>query len=96
MAILKTPPVQPKNETLQVRVSLDLKFRLTRYAEFIHATVSYVVSETLERLFRKDTEFQQYLAANQPLDSGDHSEKERNRRDNAHPLTTPITKENDK
>jgi hypothetical protein len=42
MAILKAPPVESKNETLQLRVSQDLKFRLMRYAEFIHANASYV------------------------------------------------------
>jgi hypothetical protein len=77
MPILKAPPVQPKNETLQLRVSQDLKFRLTRYAEFIHANASYVVSAALERLFNKDVEFQEYLATWRPSTSGDHSERER-------------------
>ena len=62
MPILKAPPALPKNETLQLRVSQDLKFRLILYAEFIHASAAYVVSEALERLFRKDAEFQEYLA----------------------------------
>jgi predicted DNA-binding protein len=62
MPILKPPRVQLKHETLQLRVSQDLKFRLMCYADFIHATAAYVVSEALERLFRKDTEFQEYLA----------------------------------
>ncbi len=75
MPILKAPPVQPKNETLQLRVSQDLKFRLTRYAEFIHANASYVVSAALERLFSKDAEFQEYLATWKP-GSGDHREEE--------------------
>jgi hypothetical protein len=30
MSILKAPPAEPKNETLQLRVSQDLKFRLMR------------------------------------------------------------------
>ena len=77
MAILKAPPTQPKNETLQLRVSQELKSRLTRYAEFIHATASYVVSEALERLFRKDAEFQEYLATYTPPESGNHSEKDK-------------------
>jgi len=76
MPILKAPPDQPKNETVQLRVSADLKFRLMRYAEFIHASAAYVVSEALERLFRKDPEFQKYLAAHKPQESGDHSGKE--------------------
>lgn len=76
MPILKAPPVQLKNETLQLRVSQDLKFRLMRYAEFIHANASYVVSATLERIFQKDTEFQEYLATWKPSESGDHRENE--------------------
>ncbi len=66
MPILKAPQLQPKNETVQLRLSESVKFRLARYAEFIHASTSYVVTETLERLFRKDTEFQAYLDAYKP------------------------------
>lgn len=69
MPILKAPPVQPKNETLQLRVSQDLKLQLMRYAEFIHANASFVVSAVLERLFRKDAEFRKYLAACEPTDT---------------------------
>jgi len=72
MPILKPPSVQLKNETQQLRVSQDLKFRLMYYAEFIHATAPYVVSEALERLFRKDREFQEYLAKKEV----NHSEEE--------------------
>jgi hypothetical protein len=77
MPILKAPPVEPKNETLQLRVSQDLKFRLMRYAEFIHASAAYVVSAVLDNLFRKDREFQEYLANCQSPQSGDHSEEEK-------------------
>ena len=77
MAILKAPPAEPKNETLQLRVSQDLKFRLMRYAEFIHANSSYVVTAALERLFRKDAEFQEFLASYRPETSGNHSGEER-------------------
>ena len=62
MPVLKAPPSQPKNETIQLRVPQDVKFRLARYSEFIQASPSYVVIEMLERLFRKDGEFQDYLA----------------------------------
>ena len=77
MSILKAPPAEPKNETLQLRVSQDLKFRLMRYAEFIHANASYVVAAALERLFRKDAEFQKYLASYRPPESGNHSGEEK-------------------
>ena len=73
MPILKAPPAEPKNETLQLRVSQDLKFKLARYAEFIHANTSYVVTAALERLFRKDAEFQEFVASYKPEKSGDHS-----------------------
>jgi predicted transcriptional regulator len=76
MPILKAPPVETKNETLQLRVSQDLKFRLMRYAEFIHASAAYVVSAALENLFRKDREFQEYLANYRAPQSGDHREEE--------------------
>jgi len=77
MPILKAPPVEPKNETLQLRVSQDLKFRLMRYAEFIHASAAYVVSAALENLFRKDREFQEYLVNHQAPQSGNHTEEEK-------------------
>lgn len=76
MPILKAPPAQPKNETLQLRVSQDLKFRLMRYAEFIHASASFVVSAALERLFCKDVEFQEYLVAYKLTDSENHKDDE--------------------
>jgi len=63
MAVLKAPPSKPKNETIQLRVPQDVKFRLARYSEFINASPSYVVIEMLERLFRKDVEFQEYLVS---------------------------------
>lgn len=66
MPVLKAPPQQPKNETVQLRLSQNVRFRLARYAEFIQSSPSYVVTETLERLFRKDIEFQAYLAAYKP------------------------------
>ncbi len=53
MPILKAVPAQAKNETLQLRVPQDLKFRLTRYAEFTHATASYVVSEAPNASFAR-------------------------------------------
>lgn len=87
MPILKAPPAQLRNETLQLRMSQDLKFKLMRYAEFIHANASYVVSATLERLFNKDAEFQEYLATWKPSQSGDHSEGEGEQRA---PRTEPL------
>ncbi|MHB8484495.1 MAG: hypothetical protein ACYDCM_02010 [Candidatus Acidiferrales bacterium] len=61
MPILKAPPKQSKNESLQLRVSVDFKLKLHRYAEFLDATPSYVVTEALDRVFRKDHEFRAWL-----------------------------------
>ncbi len=62
MPILKAPPKQSKNESLQLRVSTEFKFKLQCYAEFLEATPSYVVIEALDRIFRKDHEFRAWLA----------------------------------
>ena len=75
MAILKSPLIPPKNETLQIRVAEQIKAKLHRYAEFINSSESYVVSEALKLLFRKDTEFRAWLErqprnGNQPQDEG--------------------------
>ena len=61
MAILKSPPRPPKNETLQIRVEEEIKRKLHKYAEFISSSESYVVSEALKLLFRKDTEFKDWV-----------------------------------
>ena len=61
MAILKSPPKPPKNETLQIRVEESIRAQLAKYAEFIDASESYVVSESLRLLFRKDDEFKTWL-----------------------------------
>ncbi len=61
MAILKPPPKPPKNETLQIRVEEHIKAKLHKYAEFIDSSESYVVSEALNLLFRKDAEFKIWL-----------------------------------
>ena len=61
MALLKTPSKQPKTTTLQVRLEEEVRHNLDKYAEFIDANVSYVVSEALKLLFRKDEEFKLWL-----------------------------------
>jgi predicted transcriptional regulator len=66
VAILKSPPRLPKNETLQIRVEEEIKAKLHKYAEFINASESYVVSEALKLLFRKDTEFKTWLEEQPP------------------------------
>ncbi len=49
MAILKSPPKLPKNETLQIRVEDTIRSKLS------------LVSESLRPLFRKDNHFKTWL-----------------------------------
>ena len=71
MAILKAAPKPPKNETLQLRVEEEIKSKLAKYAEFIDSSESYVVSEALKLVFRKDEEFRVWLDGRDGND--DHS-----------------------
>jgi len=61
MPILKPSPKPSKNETLQVRVEEEIKSKVHKYSEFISSSESYVVSEALKLLFRKDDEFKEWL-----------------------------------
>jgi hypothetical protein len=61
MSVLKAPPKQPKNVTLQVRIDEDLKYRVDKYAEFLGTTEAYVVSGALRLVFNKDVEFREWL-----------------------------------
>lgn len=61
MSVLKAPPKQPKNATLQVRIDEDLKYKVEKYAEFLETTGAYVVSEALRLVFNKDAEFKSWL-----------------------------------
>ena len=61
MPVLKAPPKQPKNATLQVRIDEDLKYKVEKYAEFLETTGAYVVSEALKLVFHKDAEFKEWL-----------------------------------
>jgi len=61
MAILKSPPKPPKNEILQIRIDEHVRSRLAKYAEFIDSSESYVVSEALKLVFKKDNEFRNWL-----------------------------------
>ncbi|MGB2668083.1 MAG: hypothetical protein WAK48_29090 [Candidatus Acidiferrum sp.] len=70
MAILKAAPKPPKNETLQLRVEEEIKLKLAKYAEFIDSSESYVVSEALKLVFRKDDEFRVWL--DEHNGNGDH------------------------
>jgi len=47
---------------LQVRLEENVRLNLDRYAEFLDANPSYVVSEVLKLLYRKDKAFHTWLA----------------------------------
>jgi predicted transcriptional regulator len=74
MAILKSPPKPPKNETLQIRVEEQVRSKLTKYAEFIDSSESYVVSEALKLVFKKDNDFRSWLEDSD--DNGDQPESD--------------------
>ncbi len=61
MPILKVPPKQAKNESLQLRVSTEFKHKLQHYSEFLGAAPSYVVIAALNRIFEKDRDFKTWL-----------------------------------
>jgi hypothetical protein len=60
LSILKPPPKQAKAVTIQARVEESVKIQLEIYAEFIDASPSYVITEALKLLFRKDNEFRRW------------------------------------
>ncbi len=61
MAIIKAPPKQPKTVTIQARVEESIKSQLDNYAKFIDSTTSYVITEALKLLFKRDDEFKRWL-----------------------------------
>jgi hypothetical protein len=72
MALLKTPSKQPKTTNLQVRLEEEVRRNLDRYAEFLDANASYVVSEALKLLFRKDGEFKRWADAHTQITNHNH------------------------
>lgn len=69
------PKVEPKQEKKVVSARLDEEAHtmLQRYAAFLGgATHEYIIGESLKRLFRRDKEFNEWLAKNEgrsPADS---------------------------
>ena len=68
MAIIKAPPKQQKSVTVQARVEESVKTQLDQCAKFIDSTPSYVITEALRVLFRRDGEFKTWLG--QPASTG--------------------------
>jgi hypothetical protein len=74
MAIIKAPPKQPRSVTVQARVEESVKAQLDLYAKFIDSTPSYVITEALKVLFKRDDEFKTWLGQ-QPSDGKIHELK---------------------
>jgi predicted transcriptional regulator len=74
MAIIKAPPKQPKAVTIQARVEESIKSQLDSYAKFIDSSTSYVITEALKLLFKRDVEFKAWLG--QHTNVGNHKKLE--------------------
>lgn len=53
----------PARQVITCRLPEETTILLKRYAEFLDSTQEYVVNETLLVAFRRDKEFQEWLAA---------------------------------
>lgn len=62
MAVLKAPPKQPKTTVVQLRLDDEVKLKLSKYSEFLDCSPSYVVTEALKLVYRKDKDFQTWLS----------------------------------
>jgi hypothetical protein len=70
------PKVEPKQEKKVVSARLDEEAHtmLQRYAAFLGgATHEYIIGESLKRLFRRDKEFNEWLAKNEPAAAANHN-----------------------
>ena len=65
MPVLKAPPKQPKTTVVQLRLDEEARSTLTKYAEYLECSPSYVVTEALKLVFNKDKEFQSWLSGQQ-------------------------------
>jgi len=62
MPVLKPPPKQPKTTVVQLRLDDEARMKLTKYAEFLDCSPSYVVTEALRLVCNKDKQFQSWLS----------------------------------
>ena len=53
----------PARQVISCKVPAETATLLKRYAEFLDSTQEYVVNETLLVAFRRDKEFQEWLAS---------------------------------
>jgi hypothetical protein len=78
LALLKAPPKQLKNATIQIRVEEKIRLDLDKYSEFIDANPSYIVSEALKLLFKKDAAFHLWLGQHTNNDNQENNGGESN------------------
>ena len=76
MSVLKAPPKQQKTTVVQLRLDDEARMKLTKYAEFLDCSPSYVVTEALKLVCNKDKEFQSWLSgqhakSSEPTTKGD-------------------------
>lgn len=65
MPLLRPPDPQVPKRKLYLRIEEPLAAMLDRYAEFLGTTgVDHVVNQALEFVFRKDTDFKEWLSQN--------------------------------
>ena len=70
MPLLKPPGPQVPKRKYYLRIEEPLALTLERYAQFIGASnVDHVIAQALEFVFRKDTEFREWLDENPAEDS---------------------------
>ena len=63
MPLLKPPDPQVPKRKLYVRIEEPLAITLDRYAEFLGTTgIDHVVNQALELVFRKDSNFKEWLS----------------------------------
>jgi predicted transcriptional regulator len=74
MPIIKAPPKQPKTVTIQAWVEESIKSQLDSYAKFIDSSTSYVITEALKLLFKRDDEFKAWL--DRHTNNGNHEKPE--------------------
>jgi hypothetical protein len=99
MPLLRPPDPQIPKRKFYVRIEEPLAVTLDRYTEFLGTTgIDHVVNQALEFVFRKDTDFKEWLSKNpQPAprrppgqrkktDSVQNSDAARHRPEGANPL----------
>ena len=60
----------PARQAITCRLPEETAILLKRYADFLDSTQEYVVNETLLVAFRRDKEFQEWMAATPAVQTG--------------------------